>query len=302
MDTLRLKDGKFEFTTPLTGTATYYILYPNFSELTIFGEEGKEVKVKGDARSLNEVEVKGTKENEIYTRFRMESLERSGRALDTLVRDYILRYPTFQMSKYLLTTFFILPENSDPSLMWESYDSLCRANPGDIVLSNLSNDIRSKNVLEKGKRIPSFKFTTRRVELKEYKKNKVESRFIEPTEITDTSYIEKPLLMIFWASWRSGSASGLFRARKALREFDGKLQPISYSLDVENRELKSVEQRDTIDYPSYCDFRCWSSPLVQQWGIRELPYFILLDKDRKIVAKGTNWAKDIEPHIKTLCS
>jgi hypothetical protein len=41
---------------------------------------------------------------------------------------------------------------------------------------------------------------------------------------------------------------------------------------------------------------------VQQWGIRELPFFILIGKDRKIIATGTNWAKDIEPHTKDYVS
>lgn len=309
LDTLRLREGKFDYSVPLTGNATYYILYPNFSELAVFGESGKVVKVKGDARSLNEVEVKGTEENELYTKFRKESQGLSTQKLDTLARDYILRYPTMQMSKFLLNKYFVLPEKSNRQMMWEVYDSLCRANPSDVTLSNLSNDIRHKNVLEVGSRIPAFNLTSRRVELKLYKKDKktkkdkTETRVIESIELSDTasSYKDKPLLMVFWASWRSGSASGLFRARKLMKEKKDSLQLISYSLDVEDSELKAVERRDSIDYPSCCDFLSWNSPLVQQWGIKELPFFVLVDKERKIVAAGTNWTEDIEPHTKDIC-
>ncbi len=302
LDTLRLKEGKFDYTVPLQEKATYHILYPNFSELVIFGESGKVVKVKGDARSLNEVKVSGTDENETYTKYRRESQNLSGKKLDSLTRDYILQYPTMQMSRFLLNKYFIQPEGTDQQMMHELYDSLCRANPSDVFLSNLSNDVRRKNTIKTGSRIPEFSLTTRKVELKKYKKKKTIIRTIESRTVSDTSYKDKPLLLVFWATWRSGSQSGLYRASRLMRESENKIQAISYSLDVENTELKAVERRDSIDYPSICDFKCWNSPLVQQWGIRELPFFILMDKDRKVLASGTNWSKDIEPHTKEYVS
>lgn len=302
MDTLRLREGKFDYTVPLQEKATYHILYPNFSELVIFGESGKVVKVKGDARSLNEVKVSGTDENETYTKYRRESQNLSGKKLDSLTRDYILQYPTMQMSRFLLNKYFIQPEGTDQQMMHELYDSLCRANPSDVFLSNLSNDVRRKNTIKTGSRIPEFSLTTRKVELKKYKKKKTIIRTIESRTVSDTSYKDKPLLLVFWATWRSGSQSGLYRASRLMRESENKIQAISYSLDVEDTELKAVERRDSIDYPSICDFKCWNSPLVQQWGIRELPFFILMDKDRKVLASGTNWSKDIEPHTKEYVS
>lgn len=302
MDTLRLREGKFDYTVPLQEKATYHILYPNFSELVIFGESGKVVKVKGDARSLNEVKVSGTDENETYTKYRRESQNLSGKKLDSLTRDYILQYPTMQMSRFLLNKYFIQPEGTDQQMMHELYDSLCRANPSDVFLSNLSNDVRRKNTIKTGSRIPEFSLTTRKVELKKYKKKKTIIRTIESRTVSDTSYKDKSLLLVFWATWRSGSQSGLYRASRLMRESENKIQAISYSLDVEDTELKAVERRDSIDYPSICDFKCWNSPLVQQWGIRELPFFILMDKDRKILASGTNWSKDIEPHTKEYVS
>ena len=302
LDTLRLREGKFDYTVPLQEKATYHILYPNFSELVIFGESGKVVKVKGDARSLNEVKVSGTDENETYTKYRRESQNLSGKKLDSLTRDYILQYPTMQMSRFLLNKYFIQPEGTDQQMMHELYDSLCRANPSDVFLSNLSNDVRRKNTIKTGSRIPEFSLTPRKVELKKYKKKKTIIRTIESRTVSDTSYKDKPLLLVFWATWRSGSQSGLYRASRLMRESENKIQAISYSLDVEDTELKAVERRDSIDYPSICDFKCWNSPLVQQWGIRELPFFILMDKDRKILASGTNWSKDIEPHTKEYVS
>ena len=66
---------------------------------------------------------------------------------------------------------------------------------------------------------------------------------------------------------------------------------------MDERRLSSLEKRDTIDFPSYCDYRSLASPLVQKWGIRELPYFILAAPDGTIAASGSDWMKDIQPVI-----
>lgn len=79
------------------------------------------------------------------------------------------------------------------------------------------------------------------------------------------------------------------------------LEPLSYSLDADKRMLHNIEERDSVDYPSYCDCKCFASPLVQQWGIRDLPYFILVGPDMKIIAAGSDWQRDIEPKYRKIC-
>lgn len=300
LDTLRLREGKFSHTLPLRGTATYCILYPNFSELTIFGQEGAKVKVKGDARSLNEVKVTGTDDNELYTQFRHQVQGLSTPQADSLARHYILNHPTSRVSTYLLEQHFVRSGRHDAATTWQIYDSLLRANPGDVALSNLAVHLRQQNALKVGERIPPFSLATRRVELSRYKGGKRHVRVIDPTTITDTTATHQPMLIVFWASWRSGSASGLFRARKERTAHHDSLAVLSYSLDVEDDQLRAVEQRDSVDYPSYCDFEAWHSHLVQEWGISELPFFILLSPQRHIVAMGNNWKDDIEPHTHKL--
>ncbi|MBO7168228.1 MAG: TlpA family protein disulfide reductase, partial [Bacteroidaceae bacterium] len=119
----------------------------------------------------------------------------------------------------------------------------------------------------------------------------------EERTIQRADYEGKPLLIAFWATWKSGSQNAVYRARRLHREMKGRgkdINLISYSLDIDEKRLRRIEERDSIDYPSYCDFRCLSSPLVQQWGIRELPYFVLVAPDGRIAAMGSNWVRDIQ--------
>ena len=125
----------------------------------------------------------------------------------------------------------------------------------------------------------------------------------EEQTVQRSDYEGQLLLIAFWAGWKSGSQSALYRARRVRRELKGRgkdINLISYSLDIDKKRLSTIEERDSIDYSSYCDFRSFASPLVKEWGIRELPFFVLVTPDGRIAASGSDWMKDIEPVVEKL--
>ena len=289
LDTLRLQDGRFSYTLPALQTATLHILYPNLSELVVFANPGTDLLIKGDALNLSEVEVSGSEDNECYTLFRKEIIGKSAKEQKSIAHDYILQNPTLAMSRYLLTTYFICDETSSAGEVTELYDSLCRACPDDLALSKLSTHVRSLGKLRVGNPLPDFSLKLP----PNHGGNGAEERTVKKAD-----YQGKLLLIAFWASWKGGSQSALYRARRLRRELKSKgksIELLSYSLDADERELYRVERRDTVDYESFCDFRAFASPLVQQWGIRQLPYIILVTPDGRIAAAGTEWMTDIQP-------
>ena len=292
LDTLRIQDGSFSYKLPTLQTATLHILYPNLSELVVFGNPGADIKIKGDAQNLSEVEVTGSEDNERFTEFRLEVLGKSSAEAKSIAHDYILRHPTLAMSQYLLANYFLCDTATTAQQATELYDSLCRACPDDLALSKLAFHVRSIGKLRVGNPLPDFSLTL----TPNHGGNGTEER-----TITRADYKDKLLLFAFWASWRGGSMNAVYRARRFRREQKGKgkeVSLISYSLDADKRLFTRLEERDSIDFASYCDFRCFASPLIQEWGIRELPYFILVTPDGRIAAKGSDWLKDIEPVVK----
>ena len=289
LDTLRIRDGLFSYRLPATQPATLHILYPNLSELVVFANPGADILVKGDAQNLSEVEVSGDDDNETYTRFRQETNGKSAQETRAKAREYILEHPTLMVSRYLLTTYYLLDEAASPKETSELFDSLSRACPNDLALSKLSAHVRSLGLLRVGNPLPDFSLTLK----PGHGGNGPEERTIRRSD-----YKGKLLLIAFWATWKGGSQYAASRARKMRRELKerGKsIELISYSLDGDERMLTKYETRDTIDFPSYCDFLCMGSPLVQKWGIRDLPYFILVDTDGRIIASGSDWFQDIRP-------
>ena len=72
IDTIKVHEGRFAYETMLRDPATFIIIFPNFSELAVFGEPGKAAEIKGDASHMKEMTVKGTNDNEEMTKIRME--------------------------------------------------------------------------------------------------------------------------------------------------------------------------------------------------------------------------------------
>ena len=294
LDTLHIQDGCFSYTLPALQTATLHILYPNQSELVVFANPGADILVKGDAQNLSEVEVSGSEDNERYTEFRQETNGKSAKEAKGIARNYTLEHPTLAMSRYLFTTYFLCDTATTAPEATELYDSHCRACPDDLALSKLSTHVRAIDVLKVGQQLPDFTLTLKAG----HGGNGEEERTIQRAD-----YKGKRLLMFFWASWKGGSQSALYRSRRMRRELKSKgkdVELISYSLDIDEHRLTRIEERDSIDYPSYCDFLGPASPLAQKWGIRELPFFILVNTDGRIVATGTDWMLHIDKAAKEL--
>ena len=289
LDTLRIVDGIFSYTLPTVQPATLHILYPNQSELVVFAGPGDDIVIKGDAQNLSEVEVSGSEDNELYTEFRQETNGKSVEETKSFAHNYILEYPTHAVSRYLFTTYYLCDEEASVKETTALYDSLCRACPDDLALSKLSSRVRSLGLLRVGNPLPDFSLTLK----PGHGGNGAEQRTIKKGD-----YDGKLLLIAFWANWKGGSAGAIYRARRLRRELKGKgkdIELISYSLDADESQLYRNEERDSIDFPSYCDFLSLSSPLVQKWGIRELPYIILVTPDGNIAASGSDWMTDIQP-------
>ena len=289
VDTLHILDGEFSYTLPTMQTATLHILYPNQSELVVFASPGDDISIKGDAQNLSEVEVTGSEDNECYTEFRKETNGKSREEAKAIAHDYILQHPTLAVSHYLFTNYYLLDKAASASEATELYDSLCRACPDDLALSKLATHVRALGALRVGQPLPDFSLTL----MAGHGGNGDEERTVSRAD-----YKDKLLLIAFWASWKGGSQSAIFRARKLRRQLKGKgknIELLFYSLDANETVLSRREERDSIDFPIFCDFLAFSSPLVQQWGIRELPFIILVTPDGRIAAMGSDWSKDIAP-------
>lgn len=283
-DTIKIEDGQFDYETDLRNHAIYYLLYPNLSEQVIFGTSGDVITLKGDARNLKSVEVKGSKPNEELTAFRLENKDKGLVGIREAAVAFMTHSPSSPVSVFLFKEYFLLANDVSQDEVKKHYRALCEAQPDNLLLLSWQSDIENRGrLLKKGSSLPDFVFT-----LKDGRK------------VQASDYRGKPLLVNFWASWESRSRAETFRIRRMLKGNSGKIEAVSISLDVNDAARKGIEGMDSVSWTSYCDFQAWNSPLVKLFGIRSIPFFILVGADGKVLAAGASYEKDIEPEIKKL--
>ena len=108
-------------------------------------------------------------------------------------------------------------------------------------------------------------------------------------------------LIGFWANWKHGSSNVNYHIRQALQQYPDSLHALTYSLDIDSRTYRDYESiEDTVRWKTYCDFRGWSSPLVSKYGIRNLPYMILVDSRGRVAAMGNDYNRDIKPSLEKI--
>ena len=58
IDTIHVDKGNFVYTTPCEDPGTLVLVFPNFTELPLFAQPGKTVKIEGDVTTLQDVCLK----------------------------------------------------------------------------------------------------------------------------------------------------------------------------------------------------------------------------------------------------
>lgn len=279
IDTITVVGGRFEYTSPLNEPSVFHLLYPNFSEHIIFAAPGDKIKIEGDANNLKETQITGNDANKALTSFRMDNMGKSEEEIAQAARTFILDLPSSPVSTYLFRRYF-LDRSHDSIAIRELYDSLSAAQPDSKTLPLWQGPVERINLCKTGTQLPAFTIP-----------------LPNGDTLKSSDYKGRYLLLTFWASWNSSSTSLMFETSYQLRKCHNRFSTISCSLDVDSIGYSLVLRRDSVNWPSICDYKAWRSPLVELLGIDDIPYLILTDSLLNIVAQG-NRMKDIEPVLK----
>ncbi len=280
VDTIHVIDGQFDWQTTLTEEATFNLVFPNMSEQVILASPGDRLRLKGDGGQLRALTIKGSKDNEELTRFRLAHLSDRPDSLSSAIRHYIRQHQGSRISTVLQRQLTRLQGHSSRLRVGSQLPAIIL--PPDSVETTAFTEM---NIDLKTGRMVRGKSTDRNTE---------DTLFIRPKQKD-----ARPVLFIFWATWRRSTLDDLPAIRKALREHKN-VQPVSISLDHQRSGYLYEIKADSIDFDRRCYFRVWDTPGVQQLAITEIPYYILADSARTVLAVGSDWKKDIAPAMDKL--
>ena len=70
-------------------------------------------------------------------------------------------------------------------------------------------------------------------------------------------------------------------------------------MDLSKEDWLKASDRDTTQWRQSCDFKGWNNSIVKSQGINQLPANILLDKNKRVIARDIS-KKELVEKVKEL--
>jgi hypothetical protein len=269
IDTIKVHEGRFAYETMLRDVATFVVIFPNFSELAVFGEPGEKVEIKGDASHMKEMTVKGSDDNEEMTKLRMELNRLTPPEIPKAVESFIKEHRSSLASIYLLKRYFIGDVDPDFRTAAILTKMMLDANPDNGQLIQLDKQLRSLRNASLNL-LPKFTATD-----------------VKGRQVSEKDLKAKVNVVTAWASWNYQSTDMQRRLKDKKKKYGDKLAIISICLDGSPADCKrTVVERDSLKWSTVCDGRMWETPLLGKFGFCDLPANVVTDNKGRVLARN----------------
>lgn len=254
IDTIRLNNGRFSYELPCNSAATVMLVFPNFSEQPVFVEPGKSAEVRGDASNLKELEVKGTKANELMTVFRRQVIGVSPPQAAKIAEEFIGEHPESPVGLFLVRKYFLQNQDPDYKKAAALLEQLAAKQPknGQVTLLKSKLDVL-KNTTN-GSALPSFSAKT------------LNGRNMTSGMLGGA----KVVVALAWASWSFDSMSMLRQLNNLQRTSHGKMKLVSVFMDTNLTECSRVVKRDSLESPIVCGEEIFDDPTAKKFGLTSI--------------------------------
>ena len=271
VDTIKVVGGRFSYEMPCTENHTLMIVFPNFSEQPIFAESGESVELKGDASHLKEMEIKGTKANELMTKFRKSVLGNTPPQESAQAETFIKDNAGSVVCLYLIKKYFIANIKPDYKKAL-SLLSICeKEQPKNTQLAKLKQQVNMMKDASVGANLPVFTAYD------------INGKLVSSTELSSA-----PVAAIYtWATYNYDSQSVQRELKNRQRNSQGKLKLMSFCLDGAKSICKNNIKYDSISWPVVCNGEMLEDKNLKKLGLTSLPDNIII-QNGKIIARGLN--------------
>jgi hypothetical protein len=281
IDTIKVEGGRFAYETTCEQPTVLMLVFPNFSEQPIFAESGKAVDIKADASHLKEMEVTGTDDNELMTKFRKQTVNASPPEIIKYAKMFIGDHPESAVGAYLVKKYFVQTTTPDYNEAYKLIASMLKEQPKNGLLMALkrSIDILKRSTVNSS--IPHFTATD-----------------MNGKPVSDAQLRTGVAVINVWATWNYESQDIQRQLKQMQRSSGGKLKLLSISVDASRKDCKQTLQRDSVSWSSVCDERMFESPLLKQLGLLSVPDNIIIQNGR-IIAHGLS-ANDLRMRLQSI--
>ena len=268
IDTIRVMGGRFTYERPCEREAMLMLVFPNFSEQPIFAEPGKSVDIKADASHMKEMEVKGTKSNELMTKFRMQTAKMSPPDVVKKAEEFITQHPESPIGMFLVRKYFIQKADPDYTKAEQLTAKMLEKQPKNGPLIILHKQVAQLKHVMAGASMPRFSGP----------------KFGGGT-VTEADLGNDVAVLFAWGSWSFESQEMQRQLRRMERSSGGRLKCVGICIDADKTACKKVLERDTITSPVIFDGKLLEGTTFRQVGLSGVPDNIIYRHGR-VVARG----------------
>ena len=267
LDTISVVKGAFRYEVPLEDSVTFALVFPNFSELPVFGEPRAEVEIEGDASHLKETKISGTELNEAMTSFRLKTSKMTPPEVSQAAEAFIKENPASPISLYLLYIYFTQIPTPDYKKAIALIAELRKAQPDEPSLKGLEEKMKGLENLRDGATLPRFTATD------------INGKTVKSSEL------DAPVNVIYaWAKWNYESVNMQRLLTSFPKQYKDKIKVLGICVDVDLKGCRQTAEKDSVKWSIVNDRKMWDSPLVQQLGLSYIPDNIVTDSKGKIIA------------------
>ena len=272
LDTIALAKGEFHYQIPLEDSVTFILVFPNFSELPIFGEPGAEIAIEGDATHLKETKITGTKTNEEMTAFRLKTSGQTPPEMARSAAQFIKEHPQSPGSLYLLNRYFIQSAEPDYLQAYELANIILKANPGNQRMAEITRWLEGLKALKDHQKLPSFTAVD------------INGKTVSSAELNATLNV-----IAVWATWNYESQNLLRMLQQQITWQKRDIKVLSICVDANIQECKRIATRDSVPWSTVCDGKMWDMPILHKTGLAYVPDNIITDKQGNIIGHSLNY-------------
>jgi len=272
LDTIKVVNGEFSFSHPLTDTCVLYLQYPNFLQTQIIAIPGKSVSLDGDANNILAVKVSGDDENEMLSDFRLSTVNKKGTQLTTAAEEFIRQHPESWASIALFEMHFLQAENPDYNKIQTLLDMMIKVRPERKQLRYYELKLGALTHCKPGDKLPTFS-----------------AKALDGRSVSNESFSGKAVLITFWATSSNEFIYPVVTQRRIMKARSASIDQLNICLDADTTSCAKILRIDSIRGYNVCDGQTFNSPLVNIFGLKQLPANILVD------ANGIIRARDIKP-------
>ncbi len=281
LDTIYPRDGKFIYTFTPDTISTFRLVNDSGKIIPIFADKGWQVSLKGN---FTHPEIQGDGPNNELKEFRQ-----SIQALKDQVQirrqaeTFIQNHPASYASAYILWQYFSQTEQPDLTLIAKLAEPLS----GKVKDCRILNEILQK-MPDKEKNGTTY--------LNYISVKKRNGEYLSWSSSNQKQYS----LLNFWASWDKESLN-LKDSLYALcqRSLKKDFRVINFSLDYQKTEWLRNTEKDNEQWIEICDYKGWNTPALKQLQVGNLPFNVLVDRNRKILGRNL-YGKELEEKLEAL--